>query len=152
MSTLSTLSTLPAPSPEALAKVYIAEERILQQEQAPLRTEHVLHAGLYARTVRMPAGIVGVGALIKRATLLIANGDALAFVGEGWAEITGYNVLPASSGRKQIFVTRGPLELTMIFPTQAKTVAEAEEEFTDETEMLMSRADDSGDTVIITGE
>jgi hypothetical protein len=56
-----------------------------------------------------------------------------------WHELVGYNVIQASAGRKQIYVTREETAITMIFPSNAKTVEEAEEEFTDEAEMLLSR-------------
>ena len=56
----------------------------------------------------------------------------------------------ARAGRKQIFVTRKPTVITMIFRTDAQTVEQAEAEFTDEAELLMSRQSDS-DLVLITG-
>jgi hypothetical protein len=72
-------------------------------------------------------------------------------VGEDWADVDGYGVLPAQAGRKQIFVSKGPFIITMLFPTTAKTVEEAEEHFTDETHLLLSRKQDLN-TVTITGE
>lgn len=131
-----TLPSTPAPMLEYLAEV---QERMLQLPQAEVPTEHVLHGGMYVRTVRLAQDTVITGALIKLATILIVNGHAMVFVGEGWTEINGFNVIPASAGRKQLFVALGPVEITMIFPTQAKTVTEAEEEFTDEAAMLLSR-------------
>lgn len=106
---------------------------------------------MYARTIRLDAGIVLTGALIKIPTLLIFNGHADVWVGDGWLEMKGYGLIVGSAGRKQVFITRSCVEMTMIFPTQAKTVEEAEREFTDEYEKLMSRASNS-DTVVITGE
>ena len=38
----------------------------------------------------------------------------------------------ALARRKQIYVTLGETEITMIFPTNAQTVEEAEDEFSDE--------------------
>lgn len=131
-----TLPATPAPMLEYLAEV---QERMLRLTQADLPTEHVLHGGMYARTVRLAQDTVITGALIKLATVLVVNGHAMVLVGEGWIEMAGFNVIPASAGRKQVFVALGPVEITMIFPTQAKTVAEAEEEFTDEADMLLSR-------------
>jgi hypothetical protein len=59
--------------------------------------------------------------------------------GENWMELEGYNVLPASAGRKQVFVSVSDVVITMVFPTKATTVEAAEAEFTDEAAMLLSR-------------
>jgi hypothetical protein len=99
----------------------------------------------------MPPGVVLMGALIKRPTLVIVVGTAHVYVGDKWERLAGYKVLPASANRKQIFVSVSPVVITMIFPTSAKTVEEAEAEFTDEAELLLSRRQDCN-TVTVTGE
>lgn len=134
----SSVSLSPS-SPEMRAKIDAATELLLKAPQIDLVTEHVFHAGMYARTIRLPAGVALTGALIKIPTLLIVHGEADVLTEDGWAQIRGYGVFSGSAGRKQVFVTRGPVEMTMIFPTQARSVEEAEEEFTDEYEKLMSR-------------
>lgn len=138
-------------SPIALEAIYKAQDLVASVAEGGVQTEHVFHAGMYARTIRMPAGMVGVGTLIKVPTLLIVHGDVDLLTGDGWIEIRGYGVLPGSAGRKQVFVTRSDVEMTMLFATQARTVEDAEREFTDEFEMLMSRQSES-DTVLVTGE
>lgn len=139
-------------TPELLVKVRSAESLMLQLGQVPIRTEHVLHGGMYTRTVRVPAGVGFAGALIKRPTMLIVKGDVRMLVNGGWAELEGYNVIPAMAGRKQVFVTYSDVAMTMIFPCTARTIEEAEAEFTDEAELLLSRRQDNGDTITITGE
>lgn len=114
-------------------------------------TSHVLHGGLYSRTIRIPAGIVMTGALIRVPTLLIVNGDATLNDDEG-TRLTGYHVIAASAGRRQVFLTHAETTLTMIFSTNAKTVQEAEDEFTVEADILMSRATEAWNDVTITGE
>ena len=42
--------------------------------------------------------------------------------------------------------------MTMLFATKATTVADAENEFTDEADTLMSRNEDAKNFIIITGE
>jgi hypothetical protein len=121
-------------------------------EQVPIRTEHVIHGGLYARTITMPPNVVLIGALIKVPTTVITVGSAKVLVGKDWADVDGYQVLPASAGRKQVFISRGPFIITMIFPTSAKTVEEAEAAFTDDAELLLSRRQDDVNVVTITGE
>lgn len=130
---------IPAMSPRAIDNVRRLEEVALTCPQVAIPTDHVLHAGLYARTITIPAGVVLTGALIKIATLLIVQGDAVVYVEGGPVELRGYNVLAAAAGRKQAFIAETDVNLTMIFPTQAKTVEEAETEFTDEADRLFSR-------------
>ncbi|HEX5236150.1 MAG TPA: hypothetical protein VFW25_12565 [Silvibacterium sp.] len=152
MSELATpMAMLPATSPELLAQIAKIEDVLLGHETVELPTQHVIHAGMYARTIVMPAGMVLTGALMKRATLVLVVGSAAVLAGEQWFELDGYNVLPASSGRKQVFVSRSRVVITMVFPTQAKTVEEAETEFTDDAARLLSRRQDANQ-IHITGE
>jgi hypothetical protein len=139
-------------SQETLATLALVNDAILACEQVSIATDHILHGGMYARTIRLKAGVVMMGALIKRATVLIVNGPTSVLAGDVWGYMEGYNVFPGCAGRKQLFVTRGDVAMTMIFPTAAKTVEEAEAEFTDEADLLMSRRQDNGDTITITGE
>lgn len=138
-------------APEVLAKLENAQAACLKRDQVPIRTDHVIHAGVYARTITMPPQTALIGVMIKRPTLVITVGSGRALVGNDWADVDGYNVLPGSARRKQLFVSRGPLIITMIFATAAKTVEDAESEFTDEAADLLSRRQDLN-TVVITGE
>lgn len=151
MSLMKTFSCLPATSMEMLEKIDDAQSKLLTTEQIDLATEHILHGGMYARTIRLQPGVIITGALIKIPTLLIFKGHADVLLGDEWVEMEGSCVLCGIAGRKQVFVTRSDTELTMIFPTQAKTVEEAEAEFTDEADRLMSRRS-ARDVVVITGE
>ena len=160
------IAALPATSPEMLDKIGQLESVLLGLEAverpADLDTEHVIHAGMYARTIRMPAGMVLTGALIKRATLVITvGGPATILAGEHWVVIEGHRVIPARANRKQVFISAvkdehgewigAPIIITMLFPTTAKTVEEAELEFTDDADRLLSRRQDAN-TVLITEE
>lgn len=143
---------LPAMTPEAIEKVRLIERFSLEHcEQVEFPTEHLLHGGMYARTLRMRAEQILTGALLKIATTLVVSGDCTVFIGEEAIELRGYTVLPGSAGRKQVFVSHTDVSMTMFFPTQAKTVAEAEREFTDEYALLMTNRQDSV-TTLITGE
>ena len=128
-----------ATSAVALAKVQSIHDAIAAQPQINLETQHVLHAGTYARTIKVPAGVVLAGVFIKIPTLLILDGVLSILIGDEWHMMIGRNVLPAGAGRKQAFAASSESHITMIFATNARTVAEAEAEFTDQTEMLMSR-------------
>lgn len=134
---LTVNATLPPTAPDAVCALNDLEGRMLKLPQAPISTHHVLHGGMYARTVRLKPDTVIVGCLYKVPTVLIVNGHAQVFIGDGWAELSGYNVIPASSGRKQVFVALSDVEITMVFATKALSVEEAEAEMTDD--VLLSR-------------
>lgn len=142
---------LPGMNAEQVAFARAVEAQALEAEQVDIKTVHVLHAGMYARTIKIPAGVMITGVLVKIPTLLTISGHATVYVGREAFDFDGYHTLPASAGRKQIFIAYEDTYLTMIFPSAAKTVAEAESEFTDEWELLASNKSDS-DIVIITGE
>jgi hypothetical protein len=145
MTELALRSTIPAMRPEAIDLVYRLEAENLARPQTDLHFEHHLHAGVYARTMIVPELPEGqrcliTGALIRLPTLLIARGDALLYVGEDEPSIlAGDMIVQAAAGRKQVYLASSHFRLTMIFATTAKTVEEAEEEFTSEAHMLQSR-------------
>lgn len=138
-------------TPDAIERVRRLEAAVLQKEQVEIRTSHLLHAGMYARTIHIPSGVVLTGALIKVPTTLVVNGDCSVFLGGKNVRVRGYHVMPASAGRKQVFLTYADTDLTMLFPSKAETVAEAEAQFTDEADLLLSRKQDA-ETITITGE
>lgn len=146
------IARIPRMSIPGIDKVRRLESECATRPQVPLRTQHLLHGGMYARTVYIPAGTLITGTLIKVATVLIVDGDTMIYVdGDEPLHVTGYNVMPASAGRKQAFVAQGNTALTMIFPTDAKTVEEAERAFTDEYDLLASRRDGLNE-IHVTGE
>lgn len=130
---------LPAMTDEAIGKVREAESKLLAMPQVDIPTQHSFHAGMYARTVTIPAGVAITGALIKIPTLLIVNGRCEVFTGGEVVELSGYNVIQASANRKQVFLAHEDTTLTMLFPTTATTIEQAENEFTDEADMLQTR-------------
>jgi hypothetical protein len=149
--TLATVgSAIPATPPEALKVIDQVEAEMRKMPQIELKTEHILHAGMYARTVRLAARVAIVSVLIKVPTMLTVNGKCRVFTG-AWRDFDGYNVLPASAGRKMIYITASPTEITMVFPSKAKTVEEAEREFTDDSDQLLSHQMNH-DVVTITAE
>jgi hypothetical protein len=143
--------TVPANTPETIQALDQVQDVLMAMPQVPLMTEHVIHGGIYARTVRLAPGVAITGALVKVPTILSVHGHAQVFVGSEWQELVGTNVIAASAGRKQLFVALSPVVITMVFKTTAKTVEEAENEFTDEADLLLSRREGT-DVTIITGE
>lgn len=142
---------LPAMRKSDVSKVSRLEEQMREMEQVSIHTTHHFHAGMYSRTIRIPAGVAITGALIRIPTLLIVSGHATIFTGEEPLTVIGYHVITGSAGRKQVFVAHDDTDLTMVFPTNAQTVEYAEAEFTDETFLLMSR-DSENETIIFTGD
>lgn len=144
---INPVTTIPSMTPTAIDRVRRLERLSGEMPQVSIETLHTFHAGMYARTVRVPAGVLITGALIKIATVLIVSGDAIMYGDGGAVEISGYNVLSASANRKQAFLALTDTYLTMLFPSEAKSIDEAECEFTDEIDLLASRRDDAGNTV-----
>ncbi|MBN9086239.1 MAG: hypothetical protein J0J01_04985 [Reyranella sp.] len=142
-----------AMSPAAIDQVRRLESLARGLPQVAIETGHALHAGLYARTVRVPAGVVITGVLVKIATLLVVDGDVLVHVDDGPPlRLQGHHVLPAQAGRKQAFFAQADTHITMIFASGATGVAEAEQEFTDEADLLVSRRDAGSNRIVNTGE
>lgn len=147
-----TNNRVPAMADDAIAKARALEAITSQMPQVPIPTDHVLHGGLYARTIVIPAGVLLTGAFIKVPTLLVFDGHAhVNTTGEG-LELCGRHVLAASAGRRQVFMAHEDTSLTMVFATSATTVDQAEEEFTNEAHLLASRNADAVNTITITGE
>lgn len=152
MPSLSTFPAMPALDDSMLEKVRLLEADVAKHQQASFHTLHMIHGGMYSRTVMVPADHIIVGTLIKVPTQVIVAGTASLLMGNEIKHITGYNVLPGQAGRKGVFVAITDIFITMIFKTDAKTVKEAEEEFTEEAEKLASRREDCSNVFVETGE
>lgn len=145
--------TSPAMSRDAIDKVRRLEDyHLATQEQADLGISHVLHAGLYARTVKVPAGQQITGAMMIIPTMLILDGDCFATLGDEVHRVVGHVVLPASAIRKSAFRAVRDTTITMCFATTATTVEQAEAEFTDEAGRLANRREGAVNHVTITGD
>ena len=131
-----TLNKMPKAS---IDKVRELEAETAKQPQVPLQTQHSFHAGMYARTICIPPGVVIVGAFIKIPTILIFAGDAIVYTGEGAQHWKGYFQMNSPKDRKLSFVANQSTYLTMLFATNATTIEEAENEFTSEPDALMTR-------------
>ena len=143
---------IPAMSTTAIEKVRSFEAFLLKAPQVEIPTSHTLHGGIYTRTIMLPAKVALTGAVIKIATTLIISGDVVVYIGDQAKELHGYNVLLASANRKQAFRALTDTDMTMFFATKAKTVAEAEAEFTDDAHLLFSRYPSAINNITITGE
>ena len=140
MSDVSTNGVLPPSSKETIQQAVDIEDFSRGHEQVDIATNHVIHAGIYTRTICVPAGVMITGALIKIPTIVTVSGHCIVLVGDDDSlVIDGFKVLPSYSNRKQVFIAKEDTYISMAFKTQAKTVDEAEQEFTDDFEYLKSR-------------
>lgn len=149
---IEVIQHIPPMSDEAVAKVRELEAVALSVPQVATTTQHILHGGVYSRTVLIPKGAMLTGALVEIPTVLIVSGHCIVFIGDENIEIRGYHCFAAGTGRKQAFNALEDTHVTMVFPTPAKTIEEAEDWFTDEAHLLFSRKPDALNIVIITGE
>ena len=149
---------IPAMSVASVAKVRRLTDLSLKHlPQIPFKTEHRLHAGIYTRTVTIPAppfgakAVVATGVLVKIPTQLIISGDVIVYMGEGEApaHVSGQRVFLGSPGRKQAFLSNSEYTMTMCFATDAKTVAEAEAQFTDEVDLLCPLSETERHDIIV---
>jgi len=140
---------VPATTGEGLKKIRALKELLIQLPQEEFTTWHTLHAGIYSRTVLVKAGIIMAGVSIKIPTTLVLCGDASLTVGEDVVRVSGYMVVPAEANREQAIVAHSDTWVTMQFTTDAQTIEAAEEQFTDEAHLLLSRTQTN--IVTITG-
>jgi len=124
---------------EGVEKVIQLEQQLAALPQVPIDTFHLFHEGMYARTIMIPAGTALTGAHITIPTLLIINGHVNVTIGDQAINVCGYQVLPAEANRKTAYHAIEDTYVTMIFPSDAVTIEDAENQFTDEADRLMSR-------------
>lgn len=132
-------SHIGAMSADAIAAVCRLQAETENLPQVEIETRHSLHAGMYARTIMVPAGVLAVGVFIKVATLLIISGRGAVYIDGAAREVEGYHVIKGDAGRKQAWLSFDDTHITMIFPSAAASVEEAEAEFTDEADRLLTR-------------
>lgn len=153
MSNLITTNTKLPSTPDKTKELLKQAQEIVKEryEQIELTTVHTIHSGVYTRTITLKPGTFIISGEIKIPTTLIVQGKAKVNLGNKAYTILGYHVLTAQAGRKQYIEAIEETNLTMLFKTDAKTVEEAEEEFTDEYEDLISRSEHGINIINITG-
>ena len=134
---------IPGMTPDQVGVVQRIEDLMLTCPQIDMPTVHSLHAEVYTRTIKVPAEGVITGALIQIPTTLIVSGKCTVIIGDRSYLIEGYHVFAASANRKQVFMAHEDTYITMMFKTDAITIEQAEEEFTEDSDRLMSRQCDN---------
>ena len=100
-------SRIPAMTAQAIDKVRELEAITRDLPQVEIATDHVLHGGMYARTICIPAGVVLTGVFIQVPTLLVFDGNATVNAGDDAVTLVGYHVLAASAHRDDLDVGAG---------------------------------------------
>ena len=119
-------------------KVLAFEQMLLQEQQVHFHAEHLIHGGMYARTVLIPAGIAATGAELNVDTISILFGDITVSTDDGVQRLTGWHVLPASSGTKRVGVVHADTYWTTVMVNPASTVPEAEAFMTNDHQRLLT--------------
>lgn len=115
------------------------EDHLLDLPQVDLGTDHVVHGGMCARTITIPADTLLTGALTNMDNLCVVCGDITVTTDEGTTRLTGYHVLPAKAGAKRAGITHAPTMWTTIWPTTLTDIQAIEDEMTDEADQLQTR-------------
>lgn len=124
------------PTPEAVRRM---EDLLLQMPQIDLHTEQLVHGGMAARTIFIPAGTVLTGALTNIDNLCVAFGDITVTTDDGPKRLTGFNVIPALAGAKRAGVAHSDTWWVTIHRTDLTDLDAIEEEMTGEAERLQTR-------------
>ncbi len=135
--------------PKDVALSYSFEREALLTPQIRIPIVHSLHGGIYTRTAKIPAGWQVTGAIIDPETTMIANGDWLVLQDGDWVRFSGFHVIPAAGGRRQVVRAIADCIITLCFPSTATTVTEAEQQMSSEWELLQSQ-DGEPDVIINT--
>ena len=115
------------------------EKELSKYPQVHIETTHTIHDGVYTRTILIPKGVTIVGSHIKIPTTLICYGHLDIYFKDGIEKVQGFRQFECEADRKQVMEAKEDSYVTMLFATKAKTAEEAEEEFTNEYDKLISR-------------
>lgn len=102
-------------------------------------TEHFIHAGCYVRTCMVPKGIICAAVEIIVPTVVVICGKGTAFCGDKKCEIDGYYVMRGEAPRQMAFLAEEDTYFTMFYATDKTNPIDCEEEFTDQTDLLLTR-------------
>lgn len=124
------------PSPERVREL---EAHLMTLPQVDLQTDHLVHGGMYARTILIPAGTILTGALTNQDNVCVVHGDITVTTDEGTRHLVGFNVLPARKGAKRAGVAHADTWWTTIWTTELNDITAIEDSLTDEAELLQTR-------------
>ena len=125
---------------EVNAKAATLEKPLLQVvPQVDLETQHIVHAGMYARTALIRKGATLTGAQMNLDNICVLYGDISVTTAEGVKRLTGYHVLPAVAGYKRVGYAHEDTWWTTFIATDETDIEKIENLATDESEKLQTR-------------
>lgn len=107
--------------------------------QVDLQTANVIHGGLCARTIFIPAGTCLTGALTKLDNVCVVFGDITVTTDGGVQRLTGFNVLTARAGVKRAGLANSDTWWVTLHRTELTDITAIEDEMTDESRLLGAR-------------
>ncbi len=130
--------SLPVELPSA-DRVEAFEHELLAAPQLMLDTDHVVHGGMCARSIFIPAGTVLTGARLNHDNICIVDGDITVTAGDDTVRLTGRCIVPAARGHKRAGFAHADTWWTTIWRTELTDVQAIEDELTDEADALQTR-------------
>lgn len=115
------------------------ENLLLGVPQRNLSTSHVVHGGMCARTIFIPAGTVLTGARTNKNNVCILSGDITVTTDDGPRRLTGFHVIPAGAGLKRAGIAHADTHWTTVWSTALTEIEAIEDEMTDEAAGLQTR-------------
>ncbi len=116
-------------------------DMLLTLPQTDLSTQHLVHGGMYARTIFIPAGTVLTGALASADNICVVHGDITVTTDDGPKRLTGFNVLAATAGKRRAGVAHADTWWSTLWPTDLTSIHDIEDSLTPEADKLQTRRD-----------
>lgn len=132
------ISNAPLCTP-ALESIQRLEALALTRPQVDLQTTNLIHGGMCARTIFIPAGTVLTGALTLMDNICFVVGGITVTTDEGPMELDGFHVLPAKAGSKRAGFTHADTWWSTVIRTDLTDIAAIEEQMTPEAHRLQTR-------------
>lgn len=126
------------PTPETVRQL---EQVLLGMPQVDLATSHLVHGGVYARTILIPAGTLLTGAQTNADNICVMCGDITVTTDDGPLRLTGFHVLPARAGFKRAGMAHADTWWTTLWPTDLTDIGQIEDEMSGESDLLQTRRD-----------
>ena len=114
-------------------------DHLLMLPQIDCQTTHLVHGGMYARTIFIPAGSTLTGAKTNLKNVCIVAGDITVTTDQGMKRLTGYTLIPANAGFKRAGFAHADTYWTTLFATELTDVEEIEDTITDDSDKIQTR-------------
>lgn len=115
------------------------EQEFEQLPQVILETGHVIHGGMYARTIFIPAGTALTGAQTQCDNVCVVVGDITVTTDDGPVRLTGHHVIAACAGRKRVGIAHADTWWTTLMSTDLTSVQAIEDYMVTEGARLQTR-------------